>query len=52
MFFFFLCKSVTYFCLQVFYKPMSESGRLNKTEMDMIFVNWVDLLACNSKLVK
>uniref|UniRef100_A0A1A8H244 Intersectin 2b n=1 Tax=Nothobranchius korthausae TaxID=1143690 RepID=A0A1A8H244_9TELE len=38
--------------LEVFYKPMSESGRLKKEEMDMIFVNWKDLLTCNSKIVK
>uniref|UniRef100_A0A3Q2DYP7 Intersectin 2b n=1 Tax=Cyprinodon variegatus TaxID=28743 RepID=A0A3Q2DYP7_CYPVA len=38
--------------LEVFYKPMSESRRLNDSEMSMIFVNWRELLACNSKLVK
>lgn len=38
--------------LQVFHKPMSESGRLKDSEMVMIFVNWKELLACNSKLVK
>lgn len=31
---------------------MSESGRLKDFEMDMIFVNWNELLACNTKLVK
>lgn len=31
---------------------MSESGRLKDVEMDMIFVNWKELLACNTKLVK
>ncbi|XP_061601328.1 intersectin-2b [Cololabis saira] len=38
--------------LEVFYKPMSESGRLNDSEMTMIFVNWRELLACNTKFVK
>uniref|UniRef100_A0A087Y0V7 Intersectin 2b n=2 Tax=Poecilia formosa TaxID=48698 RepID=A0A087Y0V7_POEFO len=38
--------------LDVFYKPMSESRRLTDAEMAMIFVNWRELLACNSKLVK
>ncbi|XP_040911658.1 intersectin-2b isoform X2 [Toxotes jaculatrix] len=38
--------------LEVFHKPMSESGRLNDGEMAMIFVNWKELLACNTKLLK
>ncbi|KAK2854204.1 hypothetical protein Q5P01_006865 [Channa striata] len=38
--------------LEVFYRPMSESGRLSDAEMDMIFVNWKELLACNTKLLK
>ncbi|TNN60807.1 Intersectin-2 [Liparis tanakae] len=38
--------------LEVFQKPMSESGRLNDAEMAMIFVNWKELLACNSKFLK
>ncbi|XP_078107424.1 LOW QUALITY PROTEIN: intersectin-2-like [Sander vitreus] len=38
--------------LEVFHKPMLESGRLNDAEMVMIFVNWKELLACNSKLLK
>uniref|UniRef100_A0A665UYZ6 Intersectin 2b n=1 Tax=Echeneis naucrates TaxID=173247 RepID=A0A665UYZ6_ECHNA len=38
--------------LEVFYRPMSESGRVNDTEMSMIFVNWKELLACNTKLSK
>ncbi|CAJ1048909.1 intersectin-2b isoform X1 [Xyrichtys novacula] len=38
--------------LDVFHKPMSESGRVKDSEMSMIFVNWKDLLACNNKLVK
>ncbi|XP_058485779.1 intersectin-2b isoform X2 [Solea solea] len=38
--------------LEVFYRPMSESGRLSNAEMVMIFVNWKELLACNTKFLK
>uniref|UniRef100_A0A6Q2X5N2 Intersectin 2b n=1 Tax=Esox lucius TaxID=8010 RepID=A0A6Q2X5N2_ESOLU len=38
--------------IEVFYKPMSESGRLTDAEMAMIFVNWKELIACNTKLLK
>uniref|UniRef100_A0A673IC21 Intersectin-2-like n=1 Tax=Sinocyclocheilus rhinocerous TaxID=307959 RepID=A0A673IC21_9TELE len=38
--------------LEVFYKPMSESGRLTEAEMNMIFVNWRELIQCNSKMLK
>uniref|UniRef100_A0A4W4ECJ5 Intersectin 2b n=1 Tax=Electrophorus electricus TaxID=8005 RepID=A0A4W4ECJ5_ELEEL len=38
--------------LEVFYKPMSESGRLNEAEMNMIFVNWKELIMSNMKLLK
>ncbi|KAM9410329.1 intersectin-2b isoform 2-T2 [Pholidichthys leucotaenia] len=38
--------------LEVFYKPMSLSGRLNESEMNDIFVNWSELLICNTKFVK
>uniref|UniRef100_A0A672FZD5 Intersectin 2b n=1 Tax=Salarias fasciatus TaxID=181472 RepID=A0A672FZD5_SALFA len=38
--------------LDVFHRPMSQSGRLTEAEMSMIFVNWKELLACNAKLVK
>jgi hypothetical protein len=31
---------------------MSESGRLTEAEMAMIFVNWKELIACNTKLLK
>lgn len=37
---------------QVFYKPMSESGRLTEEEMGVIFVNWRELIMCNAKLLK
>ncbi|XP_068197871.1 intersectin-2a isoform X2 [Antennarius striatus] len=38
--------------LEVFHKPMSESGRLTETEMGTIFVNWRELIMCNTKLLK
>uniref|UniRef100_A0A4W5K8W1 Intersectin 2b n=1 Tax=Hucho hucho TaxID=62062 RepID=A0A4W5K8W1_9TELE len=38
--------------MEVFHKPMSESGRLTEAEMSMIFVNWKELIACNTKLLK
>ncbi|XP_070843175.1 intersectin-2a isoform X6 [Chaetodon trifascialis] len=38
--------------LEVFHKPMSESGRLTEAEMGVIFVNWRELIMCNTKLLK
>ncbi|XP_055010427.1 intersectin-2b [Boleophthalmus pectinirostris] len=38
--------------LDVFYKPMTESGRLTEAEMQKIFVNWKELLPCNNRLLK
>ncbi|XP_028996085.1 intersectin-2a isoform X2 [Betta splendens] len=38
--------------LEVFYKPMSESGRLTEADMGVIFVNWRELIMCNTKLLK
>ncbi|XP_069578969.1 intersectin-2a isoform X2 [Brachyistius frenatus] len=38
--------------LEVFHKPMSESGRLTEAEMSVIFVNWRELIMCNTKLLK
>ncbi|KAK2856331.1 hypothetical protein Q5P01_005066 [Channa striata] len=38
--------------LEVFHKPMSESGRLTEAEMGLIFVNWRELIMCNTKLLK
>ncbi|XP_074540764.1 intersectin-2-like isoform X2 [Halichoeres trimaculatus] len=38
--------------LEVFHKPMSESGRLTEDEMGVIFVNWRELIMCNTKLLK
>ncbi|XP_038132470.1 intersectin-2a isoform X2 [Cyprinodon tularosa] len=37
--------------LEVFYKPMSESGRLTEAEMAAIFVNWRELIMCNTRLL-
>ncbi len=31
---------------------MSESGRLTEAEMNMLFVNWRELIQCNSKILK
>lgn len=43
-----------YMCvdIQVFHKPMGESGRLTEAEMSMIFVNWRELIMCSTKLLK
>ncbi|XP_051951880.1 intersectin-2a isoform X1 [Xyrauchen texanus] len=38
--------------LEVFYKPMAESGRLTEAEMGMIFVNWQELIMCSTKFLK
>nr|XP_057912352.1 intersectin-2a isoform X2 [Doryrhamphus excisus] len=38
--------------LEVFYQPMSDSGRLTESEMAVIFVNWRELIMCNTKLLK
>ncbi|XP_051511663.1 intersectin-2-like [Myxocyprinus asiaticus] len=38
--------------LEVFYKPMAESGQLTESEMGMIFVNWRELIMCSTKLLK
>lgn len=51
-FLFWLHVSVFALGAQVFYKPMSESGRLTEAEMAVIFVNWRELIMCNSKLLK
>ncbi|XP_073424420.1 intersectin-2 isoform X3 [Dendrobates tinctorius] len=38
--------------IEVFQKPMAESGVLNEAEMAMIFVNWKELIMSNTKLLK
>ncbi|XP_014812302.1 PREDICTED: intersectin-2-like [Calidris pugnax] len=38
--------------LEVFQKPMAESGCLTEGEMGLIFVNWKELIMSNTKLLK
>ncbi|EMP34253.1 Intersectin-2 [Chelonia mydas] len=38
--------------LEVFQKPMAESGCLAEEEMGLIFVNWKELIMSNTKLLK
>ncbi|XP_060608466.1 intersectin-1-like isoform X3 [Ruditapes philippinarum] len=38
--------------LEVFYKPLAEGGALSVEELQAIFVNWKDLIVCNTKLQK
>ncbi|XP_069461955.1 intersectin-2 isoform X2 [Ambystoma mexicanum] len=38
--------------IEVFQKPMAESGLLTQEEMALIFVNWRDLIMSNTKLHK
>ncbi|XP_054618367.1 intersectin-2a isoform X3 [Dunckerocampus dactyliophorus] len=38
--------------LEVFYKPMCDCGRLTEGEVGVIFVNWRELIMCNTKLLK
>ncbi|KAM4771591.1 intersectin-2 [Rhinophrynus dorsalis] len=38
--------------IEVFQKPMAESGFLNEAEMGLIFVNWKELIMSNTKLLK
>ncbi|XP_075717100.1 intersectin-2 isoform X5 [Rhinoderma darwinii] len=38
--------------VEVFQKPMAESGVLTEAEMAMIFVNWKELIMSNTKLLK
>ncbi|XP_068136346.1 intersectin-2 isoform X2 [Hyperolius riggenbachi] len=38
--------------IEVFQKPMAESGFLNEAEMGLIFVNWKELIMSNTKLMK
>ena len=37
---------------QVFQKPMLESGTMTPQEMASVFVNWKELIQCNTKLLK
>uniref|UniRef100_A0A6I8PEI2 Intersectin 2 n=1 Tax=Ornithorhynchus anatinus TaxID=9258 RepID=A0A6I8PEI2_ORNAN len=38
--------------IEVFQKPMAESGSLTEGEMALIFVNWKELIMSNTKLLK
>uniref|UniRef100_H3AUD3 Intersectin 2 n=1 Tax=Latimeria chalumnae TaxID=7897 RepID=H3AUD3_LATCH len=38
--------------VEIFQKPMAESGMLTEAEMGMIFVNWKELIMSNTKLLK
>nr|XP_048292615.1 intersectin-2 isoform X4 [Myodes glareolus] len=38
--------------IEVFQKPMAESGFLTEAEMALIFVNWKELIMSNTKLLK
>ncbi|XP_075057455.1 intersectin-2 isoform X2 [Mixophyes fleayi] len=38
--------------IEVFQKPMTDSGVLNEAEMGLIFVNWKELIMSNTKLLK
>ncbi|KAK6490049.1 intersectin-2 isoform X1 [Huso huso] len=38
--------------VEVFQKPMTESGKLTESEMGMIFVNWKELIMSNTELLK
>lgn len=38
--------------VEVFQKRMVESGFLTEGEMALIFVNWKELIMCNTKLLK
>ncbi|XP_018431025.1 PREDICTED: intersectin-2 [Nanorana parkeri] len=38
--------------VEVFQKPMAESGHLSESDMGLIFVNWKELILSNTKLLK
>ncbi|XP_033874350.3 intersectin-2 isoform X1 [Acipenser ruthenus] len=38
--------------VEVFQKPLTESGKLTESEMGMIFVNWKELIMSNFELLK
>lgn len=37
---------------KVFLKPMMESGVVKSEDVDTIFVNWKDLIACNNTFLR
>ncbi|XP_033635342.1 intersectin-1-like [Asterias rubens] len=38
--------------IEVFQKPLGESGQLDVQEISRIFVNWREIIQCNTKLLK
>ncbi|XP_061176343.1 intersectin-1-like isoform X2 [Saccostrea echinata] len=38
--------------LDAFYKPMATAGVMTPEELDTVFVNWKELILCNTKLLK
>ncbi|XP_078322482.1 intersectin-1-like isoform X4 [Crassostrea virginica] len=38
--------------LDAFYQPMADSGVMTPEELDTVFVNWQELILCNTKLLK
>lgn len=43
------------YCLpffKVFQKPMAESGVIKQEDIDTIFLNWKDLIACNNTFLR
>ena len=38
--------------LQIFYTPLEASGIITDEELQMIFVNWSELVMCNTKFLK
>ena len=38
--------------LQAFYKPMRYSGQVTEEHLNAIFVNWQELIICNTKFLK
>ena len=44
--------SAVLFALQVFQKPMKQSEVVTKEDLQRIFVNWKELIMCNTKFLK
>ena len=41
-----------YTARQVFYNPLAESGMLTEQEFSTVFINWKELIWCNTRLLK
>lgn len=46
------CIKCRLLCAQVFEKPLLESMVLTVNEVDRIFVNWRDIIACNDNFLR